>query len=98
MSRRLDALRAMAEQSESPKEREIAARKLRDLEALEASRRPEAEWERIQRREAERAVADAYAREKAIAEIVKRWERGAYDGITVRSGATMDERWDEGSS
>lgn len=96
-SRRLEALRAMAEQAVSPNERAIAKRKLRDLEALEASRRPEAEWERIKRREAEAEFRQQVAREAQIAEIVRRWDRGGYDGVTVRSGATVDAVWNDES-
>jgi len=132
VSRRLDALRALASQSESPREAEIAREKLAALAARDAAsmdpyepcgdcgklrreHRPKpsgvddpfllryilgwhayvAAWEqewadyRQHERIAEaKAQAEAKARQEAeIAELVKRWERGTYSGMTVGGGA-----------
>lgn len=79
----------------TPNEREIARVKLRNALALEEHDRPESHWERSKRIEAEREAREIAAREAQIAEIVRRWERGGFDGLTVRSGATLDRQWDD---
>lgn len=85
----------MAEQATSPHEAEIARRKLAVAESVERARTPEAAWERRKRQEAEEESRIAAAREKEIARIVRQWERGAFQGITVRSGATLDHAFAE---
>lgn len=74
----------------TPNERAIAAGKLRNALALQEADRPESHWERAKRAEAEREAREIAAREAEIARIVRAWERGAFAGATVRSGATLD--------
>ncbi len=66
-NRKIEALNAMAAQSASPNEAEIARQKL-----AEVRRRDDSE---------------------AIDDIVKRWGRGGYSGLKVRTGATVETRW-----
>lgn len=86
--RRLDALRAMAEQDASPEEANVARRKLRELEARIAATPPEVSaWERAMMEEAEQARMQAIADETTRATLVKRWERGTFTGMRIKAGA-----------
>lgn len=78
----MEALRAMAEQDDSPAEREIAREKLAIFEAREPVE--QITWEQRQRIEAER---QRLADEEVRAAIVRRWERGVFTGMKVRAGA-----------
>ncbi len=87
--RRIAALRALANQTESPREAEIAAAKLRELELLAEHDKPESVWERMKRREAEAEQAQHLRDEARIAEIVRRWQQGAYAGVKMKVGAAI---------
>lgn len=86
--RKLEALRAMASQDASPEERDIARRKLRELEAKIAATPTEVSaWQRAQMEEEARAQAQLISDETERANLLKRWERGTFSGMTIRAGA-----------
>jgi len=85
--RKLAALRAMANQDTSPKERDIAREKLRRYVSFTATvltHEQEAAAEAERRRRADEDVR---------AELLRRWERGGFDGLTLRAGVVTDARY-----
>lgn len=93
-NRRMEALRAMAEQDESIVERDIAREKLALLEAREAADIPRyTPWEARQITEQRERELTRASEEATRAELVKRWERGEFAGIHVRTGATTEVKF-----
>ena len=85
--RKLAALRAMANQDESPVERDIAREKLRRLASLQTYVHTR---EQI---EAERAEAVWLSEEATRADLLRRWERGDFDGVTLSVGSKNEHRY-----
>ena len=93
------ALRAMAEQDESTVERDIAREKLALLEAKEARDTPRfSPAEAYALAEARDRELNRAATEATRAELVKRWERGEFAGIHVRTGATTEVKFRRAAS
>lgn len=88
-NRRMEALRAMAEQDDSPEEREIARAKLAIFEAKEPVE--QITWEKRLAIEAER---QRLADEETRAAILRRWEQGAFAGVRIRTGAVTEVRFE----
>lgn len=84
--RRMEALRRMAEQDASPREREIAAAKLAAAQSEDDSWRTA--WADQQEHERIRDERDRAAREAEYADIVRRWEAGTFTGLTATLGAS----------
>lgn len=85
--RRLAALRAMANQDDSPAERDIAREKLRRLVSLQTLVRTH------EQREADAREAARLADETERQALIRRWERGEFAGITFRVGSQNDHRY-----
>ena len=90
MSRKLDALRALANQTDSPLEAAIAREKLLLLESREDPDYDYRQWQVRQEIEAER---QRLADEAVIADLVKRWEQGSFTGVSVTAGANNSVRY-----
>lgn len=84
-ARKLAALRAMAEQTSSPAEAEIARAKLARYESLTTVLRTMEEWRAIEA--AERAEAEERRAEAIRQDIIARFNRGGFRGVTIRAGA-----------
>ncbi len=89
--RRLSALRAMANQDASPVERDIAREKLRRLASLQVIARTR------EQEEAERLAAVIRADEAARVELLRKWERGDFAGMTFRAGSKTEARYRKSS-
>ncbi len=84
--RKLAALRAMANQDASPRERDIAREKLRRYVSFTTTvltHEQEAAAEAERQRQADEDVR---------ADILRRWERGGFDGVTLRAGVVTNAR------
>jgi hypothetical protein len=84
--RKLAALRAMAEQTTSPEEARIAREKLARYESFTTVLRTLEEWRAVEaeeQRQAEEARANAIRQD-----ILDRFNRGGFDGVTIRAGAS----------
>ena len=86
-ARKLAALRAMANQDSSPVERDIAREKLRRLASLQAVHLTH------EQREAARVAEAIAADEVARAELLRRWERGDFSGVTLTAGSKREVRY-----
>jgi hypothetical protein len=85
IERKLLALRAMADQTQSPEEARIAREKLARYESFTTVLRTLEEWRAIEA--AERAEAVRLRDEDERAAILRRFEAGGFRGVTIRAGA-----------